>query len=169
MNISCCLPFRFVNVLDYSKDTSQYMIDYSSFNKVYRVETPRKSAKQLEEDSDSSTPERSPTVVTMLPSPSSSGLPSPTRAMFFNHVIPYTQSQAALTPPFASERPVPTRGLVSNRLKSNLIPNHNPAVESGSHQRVVSHLSLPCLQHAKVIPDPQEKLSGSANIKIGGP
>ena len=39
--------YRFINILNYSRLTSQYRIDYSSFNKVYKVETPKTSAKQV--------------------------------------------------------------------------------------------------------------------------
>ena len=140
--------YRFVNVLNYRRLTNQYKIDYSSFNKVYKVDTPRCSAKQMDEQSSKEeTPERSPTVVTVIPTPTSS------TPRHFNHnaVVPYHQSQAALLPPFSSK---PTRGLTaSNHIGSN-----------PSHQRVVSHLSLPCLQHAKVVDS--NKLHGATSAQL---
>jgi len=46
--------YRFLNLFNYRQATNQYKIDYSAFNKVIKVDTPRCSAKELEDESDES-------------------------------------------------------------------------------------------------------------------
>ena len=64
--------YRFLNLFNYRQATNQYKIDYSAFNKVIKVDTPRCSAKELEDESDESDASfahHSPTSVTVFSSP----------------------------------------------------------------------------------------------------
>lgn len=172
--------YRFLNLLNYRRETNQYKIDFSAFNKIIKVDTPRCSAKELEEaseDSDAS-PQRSPTVVTVLPSPTYySTSPIDLKAKFFqsNTIIPYHQSQAALTPPFSNS---PLRGAVGSggeMLSSKGRKNNNlvaAAVSARPNSRLtgnhissdVSHVSMPCLQQVKIV-DPQPNLQAAISAQ----
>ena len=179
--------YRFLDLLNYRKSTNQYKIDYSAFNKVIKVDTPRCSAKQLEEESDESdsSPQKSPTIVTVFPTPITqpSMSPSDLKAKFFqsNITIPYHQSQAALTPPYSNS---PLRGAVgvssdigspsravkdqlsrggrSSRPSNRLTRNH---IASDS-----SHLSMPCLHQVKIVdsqPNLQSAISAQYKKALG--
>ena len=100
--------YRFMNLLNYSRLTSQYRIDYSSFNKVYKVDTPRVSAKQLADDDvddgqadaeGEEEGERPATVVTVLPSPEGA---KPLPRFLQQAQMPYERSFASMVPPFPS-------------------------------------------------------------------
>ena len=173
--------YRFLNLLNYGKITNQYKIDYSAFNKVIKVETPRCSAKQLEdelEESDGS-PERSPTVVTVFPSPTTQFTTSPSdlKAKFFqsNTIIPYHQSQAALTPPF-SNSPLrgavgvggavgaPLRGLNGQQTSTDRSSRPNKRLRSSHMSGDSSHLSMPCLHQVKIV-DSQPNLQAAISAQ----
>ena len=91
-----------------SRLTSQYRIDYSSFNKVYKVDTPRCSAKQLDQedscaDDEDAVDERPPTVVTVLPSSPPADHTKPPLPRFLQQSqLPYERSFASMVPPFPS-------------------------------------------------------------------
>ena len=173
--------YRFLNLLNYRKTTNKYKIDYSAFNKVVKVETPRCSAKQLEDESDESdgSPQRSPTVVTVFPSPTTQSTTSPIdlKAKFFqsNTIIPYHQSQAALTPPFSNS---PLRGAVGvggdvgaplrglNGQQPSTVRSSRPNKRlTGNHLAGdSSHLSMPCLHQVKIV-DSQPNLQAAISAQ----
>ena len=175
--------YRFMNLLNYRRTTNQYKIEFSAFNKVTKVETPRCSAKQLEEESEDSdvSPRRSSTTVTIFPSSPTTHLstsPNDLKTRFFqsNTFIPYHQSQAALTPPFSNS---PLRGAVgfsedigsssrepagnhvsperSSRAKNNRLSGNNIGSDS-------SHLSMPCLHQVKIV-DSQSNLQSAISAQ----
>ena len=179
--------YRFLNVLNYRKTTNQYKIDYSAFNKVVKVDTPRCSAKQLEEESDESdsSPQKSPTIVKVFPSPITqpSLSPSDLKAKFFqsNITIPYHQSQAALTPPYSNS---PLRGAVginsdigspSHTEKGGLSAGIRSSRRSDRLSRnpiasETSHLSMPCLHQVKIAdsqPNLQSAISAQYKKALG--
>ena len=176
--------YRFLNLFNYRQATNQYKIDYSAFNKVIKVDTPRCSAKELEDESDESDASfahHSPTSVTVFSSPntqSSSTSPIDLKARFFqsNTIIPYHQSQAALTPPFFNS---PLRGAVgpgtyaesaTNRLKS--IPTATTTSPSPPKKKLSgnpissesSHISMPCLHQVKIA-DSQPNLQAAISAQ----
>ena len=192
--------YRFVNLLNYRRSTNQYKIDYSAFNKVYKVETPKCSAKQIEEDqqgsdggdsSDLQPPDtRSPTMITVVtPSDCYSSSPMDLKTKFFqsNTIIPYHQSQAALTPPFSitpargaaggggADLAVPSRGLmntsaVPNSRKVNQGCSTNMMAENHVNRQKVSHVSMPCLQQVKIVesqPNLQAAISAQYKKALG--
>ena len=166
-------------------DCTQCGVDIA--NKVVKVDTPRCSAKQLEEESDESdsSPQKSPTIVKVFPSPITQPplSPSDLKAKFFqsNITIPYHQSQAALTPPYSNS---PLRGAVginsdigspSHAEKGGLSAGIRSSRRSDRLSRnpvasETSHLSMPCLHQVKIAdsqPNLQSAISAQYKKALG--